>query len=65
MPASDIEPGQRWKMRGAVWQVISYVKDDARNVLAAKVIGGVLSSFDHDLAEFRADFLAKNGVRVR
>lgn len=65
MPASDIEPGQRWKMRGSVWQVIGYVRDDARNVLAAKVIGGVLSSVDHDLAEFRADFLAKNGVRVR
>jgi len=61
-----VEPLQRWSMpSGNCWQVVSFCKEDARDVVAAPVVGGVLSSEGHKLAEFRCSYLTRFGVLVR
>jgi cell wall assembly regulator SMI1 len=62
----NIEPGQRWRMpSGSCWQVVRFSEDDARNVVVAPVIDGVLSSMAHEISEFTCDYLTLHGVPAR
>jgi cell wall assembly regulator SMI1 len=50
---------------GSVWQVVRFSEDDARNVVVAPVIDGVLSSMAHEIEEFTCSYLMRFGVLAR
>lgn len=62
----EIIPGQRWRMpSGNCWQVVRFSEGDARAVIVAPVIAGVLSSMAHELEELNGSYLLRFGVLAR
>ena len=62
----EIIPGQRWRLpSGNCWQVVRFSEDDARAVVVAPVIDGVLSSTAHELEELNGSYLLRFGVLAR